>query len=145
MNINTVVITGNLTKDPELKTTGGGTELCQMRVANNGRRKDGDNWVDDPNFFNVTVFGKQGANCAQYLAKGRPVAIHGRLNWREWEQDGNHREAINIIASDVQFLGSGKGDGAVHAGGSSDVPADTSDMDTGSGTGSMGTDDDIPF
>src|SRR3954462_8700436 len=83
-NINRVTITGNLTKDPELRSTGGGTSVCSLRVAVNSRRKDETgNWVDKPNYFDVTVWGAQGENCAQYLAKGRPVAVDGRLNWRE--------------------------------------------------------------
>ena len=91
-NVNVVVITGNLTRDPELRSTGGGTSVCELRVAVNSRRKDGQTgeWVDKPNYFDVTVFGAQGENCANYLAKGRPVAVEGRLDWREWEaKDGS--------------------------------------------------------
>ena len=78
-----VVITGNLTRDPELRTTEGGTKVCNLRVAVNGRRKNGnDEWVDKPNYFNVTVWGAQGESCAEYLAKGRPVAVEGRLDCR---------------------------------------------------------------
>ena len=85
-NINRVVLTGNLTRDPELLSTPGGTSVCSLRVAVNSRRKDeSGQWVDKPNYFDVTVWGAQGENCAQYLAKGRPVAVDGRLNWREWE------------------------------------------------------------
>ena len=86
-NINRVVITGNLTRDPELRTTRGGTAVCSLRVAVNTRRKDQSSgeWVDKPNYFDVTVWGQQGENCAQYLAKGRPVAVDGRLEWREWQ------------------------------------------------------------
>ena len=93
-NINRVVITGNLTRDPELRATGGGTPVCSLRVAVNSRRKDeSGNWVDKPNYFDVTVWGAQGENCAQYLAKGRPVAVDGRLNWREWEDTGGRQAA----------------------------------------------------
>ena len=108
-NINTVVITGNLTKDPELRSTPGGTSVCKLRVAVNSRRKDGQSgeWVDKPNYFDVTVWGAQGENCANYLSKGRPVAVEGRLDWREWDaQDGSKRQAVEIIANSVQFLGS---------------------------------------
>ncbi|HEX4836950.1 MAG TPA: single-stranded DNA-binding protein [Solirubrobacteraceae bacterium] len=116
VNINRVVMTGNLTADPELRETPGGTSVCSMRIACNTRRKDSSTgeWVDKPNFFNVTVWGGQGENAARYLAKGRPVAIDGRLEWREWEaQDGSKRQAVDIIADSVQFLGdSSNGNGA---------------------------------
>ena len=115
-NINRVVITGNLTADPELRSTPSGTSVCNMRIACNTRRKDGEEWGDKPNFFNVTVWGGQGENVARYLSKGRPVAIDGRLEWREWEaQDGSKRQAVDIIADSVQFLNNGNGNGASDA------------------------------
>ena len=114
-NINVVVITGNLTQDPELRHSGSGTAVCELRVAVNSRRKDGSTgeWVDKPNYFNVTVWGAQGENCANYLSKGRPVAVEGRLDWREWEaKDGSgKRQAVQIVANSVQFLGSRDGGG----------------------------------
>jgi single-strand DNA-binding protein len=156
-NINVVVITGNLTQDPELRHTGGGTAVCELRVAVNSRRKDGatGEWIDKPNYFNVTVWGAQGENCANYLAKGRPVAIEGRLDWREWEaKDGSgKRQAVQIVANSVQFLGSRDGGGSGGGGNGngftpqSDTPTDTSDYDAapaGAGAGGGG-DDDIPF
>ena len=152
-NINRVIITGNLTRDPELRSTSGGTSVCSLRIAVNSRRKEGDQWVDKPNYFDVTVWGSQGENCAQYLAKGRPVAIDGRLNWREWEdKEGNKRQTIDIIADSVQFLGSPQGaqmnggtqGGAQGGARDSDLPADTSDFDQ-VGAASGGGDDDIPF
>ena len=151
-NINRVTITGNLTRDPELRSTPGGTSVCKLRVAVNSRRKDGQSgeWVDKPNYFDVTVWGAQGENCANYLSKGRPVAVDGRLDWREWEaQDGSKRQAVEIIADSVQFLGSrdsGSGSGSGSEGNGvqaqSDVPADTSDFEE-AGVGAK--DDDIPF
>jgi single-strand DNA-binding protein len=151
-NINVVVITGNLTRDPELRSTPGGTSVCKLRVAVNSRRKDGQtgNWVDKPNYFDVTVWGAQGENCANYLSKGRPVAVEGRLDWREWEdKDGNKRQSVEIIANSVQFLGSrdggGNGNGFTPQ---SDTPADTSDYDAapaGAASGGGGQEDDIPF
>jgi single-strand DNA-binding protein len=156
--VNVVVITGNLTRDPELRHTGGGTAVCELRVAVNSRRKDGQTgeWVDKPNYFDVTVWGAQGENCATYLSKGRPVAIEGRLDWREWEakEGGGKRQAVQIIANTVQFLGSrdgsgGGGGGNGNGGGftpSSDVPADTSDFEgAAAGAGGGGGEDDIPF
>src|ERR687885_2959612 len=107
-NINRVVVTGNLTRDPELRSTPSGMPVCSLRIASNTRRKDNatGEWVDKPNYFSVTVWGAQGENCARFLTKGRPVAIDGRLEWREWQsQDGGKRQAIDIIADAVQFLG----------------------------------------
>jgi single-strand DNA-binding protein len=153
-NVNRVIVTGNLTRDPELRSTAAGTQVCKMRVAVNSRRKDaatGD-WVDKPNYFDVTVWGAQGENCATYLSKGRPVAVDGRLDWREYEaKDGTKRQAIEIIADTVQFLGSRDGGGGGGGGNGngftpqSDVPADTSDFESErAGVGSA-SDDDIPF
>jgi len=153
-NINTVVITGNLTRDPELRSTSGGTAVCGMRVAVNSRRRDGSgNWIDKPNYFDVTVFGAQGENCSTYLQKGRPVAIEGRLDWSEWEaKDGSgKRQKVEIVANSVQFLGSRDGAGGGPGNGNgftpqSDVPADTSDFEgAGVGSSSAGSEDDIPF
>ena len=106
-NINRVVLTGNLTRDPELRTTPGGNPVCSLRIASNSRRRDSSGeWVDKPNYFSVTVWGAQGENCARFLTKGRPVAIDGRLEWREWTgQDDIRREAVEIVADAVQFLG----------------------------------------
>jgi single-strand DNA-binding protein len=150
-NINSVVVTGNLTRDPELRSTPSGTPVCKLRVAVNSRRKDqSGQWVDKPNYFDVTVWGAQGENCANYLSKGRPVAVQGRLDWREWEaQDGSKRQAIEMIADSVQFLGS-RSDNAGGGGGNgfqpqSDVPADTSDFEGASVGSGGGSDDDIPF
>jgi single-strand DNA-binding protein len=151
-NINRVVLTGNLTRDPELRALQSGTSVCSMRIACNTRRKGtGGEWEDKPNFFDVTVWGAQGENCARYLSKGRPVALDGRLEWREWQdKDGNKRQSIDIIADSVQFLG-GREEGA--GGGqsngftpSSDVPVDTQDFATAPAGASRSTsDDDIPF
>jgi len=105
VNINRVVLTGNLTRDPELRTTPGGVSVCSLRIASNTRRKTSDGeFVDKPNYFSVTVWGAHGENCARYLTKGRPVAIDGRLEWREWTHEDTKREAIEIIADTVQFL-----------------------------------------
>ena len=141
-NINRVVLVGNLTKDPELKSTSG-SSLCKLRIAVNTRRKDETGqWVDKPNYFDVAVWGNQAESCAQYLSKGRPVGIDGRLEWREWEAtDGSgKRQAVEIVAESVQFLGSRDGGGgdspqfvpAGAAGEAADFPASAAD-------------DDIPF
>ena len=85
-NINRVILVGNLTKDPELRETGGGTPVATMRLAVNTRRRDeAGQWVDKPNYFDIVVWGNQAQSCAQYLAKGRKIAVDGRLEWREWD------------------------------------------------------------
>jgi single-strand DNA-binding protein len=152
MNINRVVLTGNLTRDPELRATGNGLSVCKLGIACNTRRKNGSTgqWEEKPNFFRVTVFGAQAENCSKYLQKGRPVAIDGRLEWSQFEgQDGQKRESVDIIADSVQFLGgrddagSGNGFSSSASATESDVSIDTRDFETASV--SAGGDDDIPF
>ncbi len=132
-NINRVVLTGNLTRDPELRSTPSGMSVCSLRIASNTRRKDNatGEWTDKPNYFSVTVWGAQGENCARFLSKGRPVAIDGRLEWREWQDDD---------------AGNGGGNGFTAR---SDIPVDTNDFATapagGGGGSSSAADDDIPF
>jgi single-strand DNA-binding protein len=152
-NINRVIITGNLTADPELQSLPSGTSVCRLRVAVNRRYKDSSSgeWTEKPNYFTVKVWGAQGENCANYLSKGRPVAIDGRLEWSQWEsQDGGKREAVEIIADTVQFLGSrGDGEGAA-AGGQRGGFQQTTELKPDpvpsfGGGGGGGADDDIPF
>lgn len=146
-NVNVVVITGNLTRDPELRHTGAGTAVCDMRVAVNSRRKNGQSgeWEDKPNFFDVTVWGNRGENCCKYLAKGKPVAVEGRLDWSEWEaKDGSgKRQRVQIVANHVQFLGTGNG---AKAGDSPEAEAPAaSETEEFAMAGAGGADDDIPF
>jgi single-strand DNA-binding protein len=142
-NINRVVLVGNLTRDPELRHTPSGTAVCKLRVAVNTRQKNQSTgeWGDKPNYFDVTVWGNQAESCSQFLSKGRPIGIDGRLDWREWDaQDGTKRQAVEIIAESVQFLG-GRQDG--EGGGNQYVPAGAAaqrDDFT-----SAAVDDDIPF
>ena len=141
-NINRVVLVGNLTRDPELRQTPSGTSVCKLRVAVNTRRKDeSGQWTDKPNYFDVTVWGGQAESCSQFLSKGRPVGIDGRLEWREWEaQDGSKRQAVEVIAENVQFLGSRD---SGESGANQFVPAGArADADFPS---SAAADDDIPF
>lgn len=151
-NINRVILTGNLTRDPELRHLPSGTAVCSLRLAVNTRRKDNQSgeWVDKANFFDITVWGQQGENVAQYCAKGRPIAVDGRLEYREWQdkESGAKRSAVQIIADSVQFLGGRDDAGGGNGGGQrfasqSDVPVDTGDFQT-AGVGG-GSDDDIPF
>ena len=152
-NINRVILTGNLTRDPELRSLPSGMSVCSLRVACNTRRKNNSTgeWEDKPNFFDVTVWGAQGENCARFLSKGRPVTLDGRLEWREWQdQQGNNRQSVEIIADAVQFLG-GRDDAGGGGGGGgftprSDVPVDDRDFQpAGAPSGGAMSDDDIPF
>lgn len=150
-NINRVIVTGNLTKDPEKR---GNSEAVNLRIAVNGRRRNAEGqWEDAPNYFSVTVWGQQGENCMRYLSKGRPVAIDGRLQWREWTtQEGQKRESVDIIADTVQFLGgrddasngSGNGFSSSVSAAASDIPIDTNDFVSAPASGGA-ADDDIPF
>ena len=155
-NINRVILTGNLTRDPELRSLPSGMSVCSLRIASNTRRKNGSSgeWEDKPNFFDITVWGAQGENCSRFLSKGRPVAIDGRLEWREWTaQDGAKRQSVEVVADVVQFLG-GREEGSGGGGGGgadrgftprSDVPVDDGDFQP-AGAGSRSQDnDDIPF
>jgi single-strand DNA-binding protein len=156
-NINRVIVTGNLTADPQLNHLPSGTAVCDLRIAVNGRRKNNDTqqWEDKPNYFNVKVWGAQGENAVKYLSKGRPVAIDGRLDWREWQdKEGNKRQSVDIIADTVQFLGgrddngSGSGSSGGYASQSSAAPSG-SGVDQGDfqpvGASSSVQEDDIPF
>jgi single-strand DNA-binding protein len=140
-HINRVTLTGNLTRDPELRATQSGTSVCSLRLASNTRRKDSASgeYRDKPNYFDVTVWGVQGENCNRFLSKGRPIAVDGRLEWREWTTDGgDKRQAIDIIADTVQFLGAPNGDtpdGPSADANPDDVPADADTAD----------DEDTPF
>jgi single-strand DNA-binding protein len=113
-SINRVIVVGNLTRDPELRELSSGRSVCHIRVACNGRRRVGEGTYESkPNYFDVSVFGAQGESVHRYLQKGRPVAIDGRLDWSEWETaDGQRRQSVRIVASDVQFLRGGD-DGAL--------------------------------
>jgi single-strand DNA-binding protein len=153
MNINRVVLTGNLTKDPDTRTTPNGLAICKLRLAVNTRRRNaGGDWEEKANFFGVTVFGRQAESCGNFLKKGRPVAIDGRLEWSEYEVEGQKRQSVDIIADNVQFLGgrddAGNGNGNGYSSGiraaDSDIPADTSDFDSAP-VGAGVSDDDIPF
>jgi single-strand DNA-binding protein len=154
-NINRVIITGNLTRDPELSSLpSSGTSVCSLRIACNGRRKNNETgqWEDQPNYFDVTVWGQQGENCAKFLSKGRPVAVDGRLRWREWtSNEGQKRQGVDIIAETVQFLGgrddagNGNGYSSSQRATESDVAIDESDFQSPPVAAGAPADDDIPF
>lgn len=154
-SINRVVLTGNLTRDPERRELNSGGAVCTLRLAVNGRRKNPQTgeWEDQANYFDISVFGAPGENCARYLAKGRPVAIDGRLRWREFtRQDGSKGQAVDVVADTVQFLG-GREDGSGTASAAApkarqsapDTGFDTGDFDPTPIPARTATEDDIPF
>lgn len=156
-SINRVIIVGNLTRDPELRATPTGMSVCGLRVAVNDRVKDPNTgeWGDKPNYFNVSIFGQQGERYAEWLTKGRQVAIDGRLRWREWQtQDGQKRESVEIVADNVQMIGPRDGGGGQGGGDWGGAPrqqrqgTSTTFNDTGLGAppaSDFADDDDIPF
>jgi single-strand DNA-binding protein len=107
-DLNKTILIGRLTKDAELQYTSSGWAISKMSVACNRRKKQGDNWVDEANFFDVTLFGKRAESLNQYLSKGQQVAIEGELCQNRWEQDGQKRSKVVIEASNIQLLGGKK-------------------------------------
>ena len=143
-NINSVVLVGNLTRDPELRHTPSGTAVTTLRIAVNDRVKRGEEWTDAAYYFDVTVWGRTAENCSQYLSQGRPVGVQGKLTWREWDaQDGSKRQSVEVVADNVQFLGSRGEDG----GGQSQqfVPSGAAQASSDDFPAAAAADDDIPF
>jgi single-strand DNA-binding protein len=141
-SINTVTVDGNLTRDPELRSTSGGTSVCSLRIAHTARRKDSSGeWVDVPNYFDVTIWSGQGEWVANNVSKGTKVVVSGRLQWREWEKDGNKRQAVDIVAEGIVVMRDSDGGGRFNP--ATDVPADTTDFTPAAAP--AGGDDDIPF
>ena len=110
-DINHVVLVGRLTRDAELKYTQGGAAVCRFSIAINRRRKNGEEWVEEANYFDIVLWGRQGEALNQYLVKGKQVAVEGELRQNRWEQDGQSRSKVEIIANNLQLLGGGSGSG----------------------------------
>ena len=109
MSINRVVISGNLTRDPELRATGSGMNVLKMGVAVNDRRKNQQTgeWEDYANFVDVTMFGARAEAVSRFLSKGSKVAIEGKLRWSQWEsQQGDKRSKLEVVADEIEFLSS---------------------------------------
>lgn len=103
---------GNLTRDPELRQTPNGQSVCSFSLALNRSFKGADgNWQDATDYIDVVAWGPLGERVAQYLTKGRPCLVNGRLQSRSWEQDGQKRSKVEVNAQDVTFLGGGQGEG----------------------------------
>ncbi|MDR1025175.1 MAG: single-stranded DNA-binding protein [Treponema sp.] len=120
VDLNHVVLIGRLTRDAELKYTSGGQAVCKFSIAVNRRRKNGDQWEDEASFFDIVLWGRQGEALNQYLLKGKMVGIEGELRQDRWQQDGQNRSRVEIVANNLQLLGGGggsPGNGASHGGG----------------------------
>jgi single-strand DNA-binding protein len=104
-DVNVVLVTGNATADVELVEGDREFAIAKGRIAVNGRKKENGQWVDKVNFINFTVFGTDGENAAKYVKKGRKILIEGRFDWSEWEKDGQKRQAVEIIAHKVRYIG----------------------------------------
>ena len=127
-SFNKVLLIGNLTRDPELRYTSGGTAVASFGLAVNRKFKQGEEWKDEVCFVDITVWAKQGENCAEYLNKGSLAFIEGRLNYQTWEAEGGQkRSKLEVVANNVQFL-----------------TKQGAKMDMGSSSSSV-PDDDIPF
>ena len=109
MSINRVNISGNLTRDPELRQTQGGMAILSLGVAVNDRRKNAQTgeWEDVPNFVDCVVFGTRAEKLAQFLAKGSKVAIEGKLRWSQWERDGARRSKLEVVVDEIEFMSRG--------------------------------------
>ena len=113
VDINHVVLIGRLTRDAELKSLASGQAVCKFSIAVNRRRKVGENqWEDEPNFFDVVVWGRQGESLHQYLVKGKMICVDGELKQDRWQQDGQNRSKVEIIANNIQLLGGNPGSGS---------------------------------
>lgn len=131
MSINRVVISGNLTRDPELRATGSGMSVLKMGVAVNDRRKNQQTgeWEEVPNFVDVTVFGARAEALSRFLSKGAKVAIEGKLRWSQWEsQAGEKRSKLEVVADEVEFLSSREGGSGQYAKASADAAPDNDDL-----------------
>jgi single-strand DNA-binding protein len=108
-DINHVVLVGRLTRDAELKYTSSGQAVCKFSIAVNRARKNGDQWVDEANFFDIVLWGRQGEAISKYLIKGKSVGVDGELRQDRWQQDGQNRSKVEIVAGNVQLLGGNPG------------------------------------
>lgn len=128
-NYNKVILMGNLTRDPELRYTPAGKAVANFSIAVNRRFKTDDQVREETDFFDIVVFGKQAENCSEYLSKGRPVLVDGRLQQRRWEtDDGQKRSKVEVVAMSVQFLG-GRSQESSRASSGGDDPPEFDDSD----------------
>ena len=149
MSINRVIISGNLTRDPELRSTASGLPVLGIGVAVNDRRKNQQTgeWEDYPNFIDCTMFGARAESLSRFLSKGTKVAIEGKLRWSQWEREGQKRSKIEVIVDELEFMSSRDGGGQSYgsqpsSGGYAPAPAAAAPMPDAS---SSVYDEDIPF
>lgn len=147
--LNHVALSGNLVRDPELRTTPTGATVCDLRIAANERIKDGENWTDRPMYFSVTIWRGTGEWVARNLHKGDAIAVTGRLQWREWEKDGQKREAVSIVADAIMprtaTTTSPPRENPDIRQAHSDIPADTTGLPEPTPVYGDPDDDDVPF
>ncbi len=141
-DINHVVLVGRLTRNAELKYTNSGQAVCKFAIANNQRRKKDDQWTDEAHFFDIVLWGKTAESLNQYLVKGKQIGIEGQLRQNRWEQDGQQRSKVEIVASNVMLLGSR---GGSQSGDESSPPPPPKDFPEGQAPGTDNFQDDIPF
>ena len=148
MSFNKIIVVGNLGRDPELRYTPQGTPVCSFTVATNEKRKDRAGEMQDfTTWFRVTLWGRQAETASQYLTKGRPVYIEGRLRLEEWtDRDGKQRYTLEVHATDMQFIGGGRGDEAATAAANTAAGGATRSVQADQQpTEPELSDDDIPF
>lgn len=111
-SFNRVILLGNMTRDPELRYTPGGTAVCEISLAVNDRRKDNSSgeWIEETTYVDVTLWAALAETCCNYLSKGSPLLVEGRLKLDTWEQDGQKRSKMRVIGERMQMLG-GSGSG----------------------------------
>lgn len=123
-SFNQVTLMGNLTRDPELRTTPNGASVCSFSLALNRSFKSANgDWQEATDYIDIVAWGPLGERVAQYLSKGRPALVSGRLQSRSWEQDGQKRSKVEVVANDVTFLGGPGGSGSAPASDDSAAPA----------------------
>ena len=146
MSFNKVILVGNLGRDPELRYTPQGTPVCSFSMATNERRKDKTGEMQDQTtWFRVTLWGRQAETASQYLTKGRPVYIEGRLRVEEWtDRDGKPRHTLEVHATDMQFIGGGRGEEGGAAPARAAAAARSDSGEPAAEPTDLG-DDDVPF
>jgi single-strand DNA-binding protein len=148
MSFNKIIVVGNLGRDPELRYTPQGTPVCSFTVATNEKRKDRAGEMQDfTTWFRVTLWGRQAETASQYLTKGRPIYVEGRLRLEEWtDKDGKQRYTLEVHATDMQFIGGGRGDEAsAGTGGAAQSPTGRASSSDRQPPEPDLSDDDIPF